>query len=121
MTRDSCQLLIQCATGTTVVAYAVQTLAVNLNALVEQLSQRLQPQPVAFFQACAPKLHHLASYAVLEMQEHLETFFDKRHHAVEVSIFLSNTLVHFISRNIYKQNIILFIYSLYVCFSVLMQ
>lgn len=88
MTRDSCQLLIQCATGTSVIAYAVQTLAVNLNSMIDHLNNRLQPQQVTYFQASTvwtAKITNVTRYGVLEMQEHLETFFDRKDHALEVS------------------------------------
>lgn len=87
MTRESCQLLIQCATGTSTTAYAVQTLAVNLNLMADLLHNRVQPMQITYFQSNAlwnTKIIDNLRYGVLEMQEHLETFFDRKDHASEV-------------------------------------
>lgn len=91
ITKNSCQLLIQCATGTSLTAYAVQTLAVSLNSMIDHLNNWLQPFQLTYFQSsCAwsEKISNVLQYGVLEMQEHLETFFDRKDHALEVSIFM---------------------------------
>lgn len=92
MTRESCQLLIQSATGTSSTAYAVQTLAVNLNLMADLLSNRfVQSTSVIYFQSSLlknTKLNETIRYGILEMQEHLETFFHRKDHVTEVITLL---------------------------------
>lgn len=95
MTRESCQLLIQSATGTNTTAYAVQTLAVNLNLMADLLNNRLlQTNIVIYFQSNSlknTKVIETIRYGMLEMQEHLETFFDRKDHVTEVRNTTSTT------------------------------
>lgn len=89
MTRESCQLLIQSKTGTSTTTYAVQTLAVNLNSMADLLHSRLQNTYITYFQTSSlddTKINETLRYGILEMQVHLETFFDKKDHVSEVSV-----------------------------------
>lgn len=85
MTRDSCQLLNQCSSSSA----QITQLCARLSATADLVYDRaVQPAHIICFPSTAiggARIADTLRYGILEMQEHLETFFDRKDHANEVN------------------------------------
>lgn len=64
-------------------------LGMRISILVDLLTNKNEPPRIWYDQGLAvtPRLHETLRFGVLEIQEHLETFFDRKEHVLEVGFY----------------------------------
>lgn len=85
ITREACTNMLQSTSGSQA---TIKLLAARLNSMMDVVSYRIMPVNVIWFNTMAlsnSRFYETLKYGMLEVQEHLETFCDKREQAAMVS------------------------------------